>query len=100
MAEQGDTKQPAGIQPSAEPQQRKARPCPKDCTKCEYKQHAFCAARMSFQMFEVMNGVVQRLDRQSQHIDMLEQRIAALQSSEAEFMSPSPVEGELFTGTK
>lgn len=83
-------------QPAAAAMQRQARPCPKDCTKCGYQQHAYCAARMSFQMFEVMNGVIQRLDAQSQQIAELEKRIAALQSSEAEFSSPLPVEGDLF----
>ena len=92
-----NTQQPAGAQqPAAATMQRQARPCPKDCTKCGYQQHAYCAARMSFQMFEVMNGVIQRLDAQSQHIAEPEQRIAALQSSEAEFSSPLPVEGDLF----
>ena len=94
MAEQ-NSNQPAGAQPT-DAMQRQARPCPKDCTKCGYQQHAFCAARMSFQMFEVMNTVIQRLDAQSQHIADLERRIAALQSSEAEFSSPLPVEGDLF----
>ena len=91
------TQQPAGAQPAAAPQ-RQARPCPKDCTKCGYQQHAFCAARMSFQMFEVMNGIIQRLDIQSQRLADLEQRIQALQSSEAEFSSPLPMEGDLFPG--
>ena len=90
MAEQNsNTQQPAAVQ-------RQARPCPKDCTKCGYQQHAYCAARMSFQMFEVMNSVIGRLDAQSQKLAELEQRIAALQSSEAEFSSPLPVEGDLF----
>lgn len=95
QSQNNNTQQPAGAQPAAA-MQRQARPCPKDCTKCGYQQHAYCAARMSFQMFEVMNGVIQRLDAQSQHIAELEQRIAALQSSEAEFSSPLPVEGDLF----
>lgn len=91
--------QQAGAQPAAAPQQqRQARPCPKDCSKCGYQQHAYCAARMSFQMFEVMNGVIQRLDIQSQRIADLEQRIAAMQSAEAEFSSPLPIEGDLFAG--
>ena len=96
MAELDNTRQPAGAQPTAAAMQRQARPCPKDCTKCGYQQHAYCAARMSFQMFEVMNTVIQRLDAQSQQIAALEQRIAAMQSSEAEFSSPLPMEGDLF----
>jgi len=55
---------------------------------------------MSFQMFEVMNSIIQRLDIQSQRIADIEQRITALLSSEAEFISPSPVEGDLFAGTE
>lgn len=99
MAEQeNNNQQPAGAQPAAAQQQRQARPCPKDCTKCGYQQHAFCAARMSFQMFEVMNGVIQRLDIQSQRISDMEARLTALQSSEAEFSSPIPIEGDLFPG--
>ena len=95
MAEQdSNNPQAAGGQPAA-PQQQ-ARPCPKDCTKCGLQQHAFCAARMSFQMFEVMNGVIGRLDIQSQRIDALEQRIAAIQSSEAELSSPTPMNTDDF----
>lgn len=91
------TQQPAGAQqPAAAPQQRQARPCPKDCSKCGYQQHAYCAARMAFQMFEVMNGIIQRLDIQSQRLADLEQRVAAIQSSDAEFSSPLPMEGDLF----
>lgn len=81
-------------------QQAQGRPCPKDCTKCGYQQHAFCAARMSFQMFEVMNGIIQRLDIQSQRLADLEAKIAAIQSAEAEFSSPLPMEGDLFAGTE
>lgn len=101
MAEQdNNTQQPAGVQPASAPQQRQARPCPKDCTKCGYQQHAYCAARMSFQMFDVMNGVIQRLDIQSQRIADLGQRLASIQSTEAEFSSPLPMEGDLFAGTE
>jgi hypothetical protein len=100
MAEQdNNTQQTAGAQPAGT-QQRQARPCPRDCSKCGYQQHAYCAARMAFQMFEVMNGVIQRLDIQSQRIADLEQRITALQSSEAEFSSPLPVEGDIFADTE
>ncbi len=100
MAEkESNIRQTAGEQPAV-PQQQQARPCPKDCTKCGFQQHAFCAARMSFQMFEVMNGMIQRLDILSQRIADLEQRIVAIQSSEAEFISPSPMDGSLFAGVE
>lgn len=98
MAEkENNTQQTAAQQPQAAPQQRQARPCPKDCSRCGYQQHAYCAARMSFQMFEVMNAVIQRLDAQSQRLADIERRIAAIESSEAEFSSPSPIEDGLLT---
>lgn len=76
--------------------QQQPRPCPQDCSKCGLQQHAFCAARMSFQMFEVMNGVINRLDRQSQHISDLEKRLSAIQNTEAELAAPAPIQGDLF----
>lgn len=81
--------------------QQQPRPCPQDCSKCGLQQHAFCAARMSFLMFEVMNGVINRLDRldrQSQHISDLEKRLSAIQNSEAELSSPVPLQGSPFAG--
>jgi hypothetical protein len=99
MAEQenSNTQQTAGTQqPSVQQQQRQARPCPKDCSKCSFQQHAYCAARMAFQMFEVMNGVIQRLDIQSERIAEMEQRLAAIGQAGAELISPLPVEGDLF----
>lgn len=93
MADRQDNNTQQAQQPA---QQRQIRPCPKDCSKCGYQQHAYCSARMTFQMFEVMNGIIQRLDIQSERIADLEQRIAAIQNSEAEFSSPLPMEGDLF----
>ncbi len=87
-----------GGSPSGDQQQ--SRPCPQDCSKCGLQQHAFCAARMSFQMFEVMNGVINRLDRQSQHIRDLEKRLSAIQSTEAELAAPAPIQGGPFAGEK
>jgi hypothetical protein len=55
---------------------------------------------MSFQMFEVMNGVINRLDRQSQHIRDLEKRLSAIQSTEAELAAPAPIQGGPFAGEK
>lgn len=99
MAEIDNTQQQQAGQQAPQQQPRQARPCPRDCTKCGYQQHAFCAARMSFQMFEVMNGIIQRLDIQSQRLADLEQRLAAIQSADGEFSSPLPMEGDLFAET-
>ena len=93
MAEQNKQQERADAQPAQQPRAQQGRPCPKDCTRCSFQQHAFCAARMSFQMFEVMNSVIHRLDIQSQHIADIERRLA---SGEAEFSSPLPMDGNLF----
>lgn len=36
--------------------------CPKDCRKCPMQQQMFCSAQLSFNAFEVMNGIIMRLD--------------------------------------
>ena len=99
MPEEKENTQTAAAKKAETPTQQ-PRPCPRDCTKCGFQQHAFCAARMSFQMFEVMNNVIQRLDTQAQRLDDLERRIASIQSAEAELISPLPVQNDLFTGTE
>lgn len=97
--EKENTQQTTGTKKTETPAPQ-PRPCPRDCTKCGFQQHAFCAARMSFQMFEVMNNVIHRLDTQAQRLDDLERRIASIQSAEAELISPLPVQNDLFTGTE
>ena len=88
---------------TARQEQPQGRPCPKDCTKCTFQQHAFCAARMSFQSFEVMNSIIQRLDIQSQRITEMEGRmqelenhLASMQTSGEELSSPVPFQSDLF----
>ena len=81
-------------------QTQQSRPCPKDCTKCGFQQHAFCAAKMSFDAFAVMSQMLQRLDVQARKIDELSARIAAIHSAEADFAAPQPVQTELFADTK
>lgn len=81
---------------TAEPQPQQGRPCPKDCRKCSWQQQICCASLLSFQAFEVMNSIIQRVDAQSVKIAELAARVAAIQSSEAELSSPSLVQGNLF----
>lgn len=81
---------------TAAPQQQQGRPCPKDCRKCSWQQQICCASLLSFQAFEVMNSIIQRVDAQSVKIAELAARVAAIQSSEAELSSPLPVQGNLF----
>ena len=51
--------------------------CPKDCTKCGFYQHAFCAAKMSFDSFTVMNAMMQRIDAMAATIADLSARLEA-----------------------
>ena len=100
MAETDNTQQPAGAQTPVGNQPQQGRPCPKDCRRCSMQQQICCASMLSFQAFEVMNGMIQRLDIQSQRIADLEAKLAAIQNSEAELSSPLPFQGDLFAGTE
>ena len=77
--------------------QLQVRPCPKDCRRCSMPQQIYCASMLSFQSFEVMDAIIQRLDRQSQRLDGFEEKLAAIQSSEAELAAPEPVQRDLFS---
>ena len=95
-AAQKETKQTqsaGGVQPQA-------RPCPKDCNKCGFQQHAFCAAKMSFDAFSVMSQIIQKLDAQSLKIAELSHRLSAIKATESELAAPMPVEGDLFHALK
>ena len=100
MAETDNTQQPAGVQTPVGNQLGNPRPCPKDCRRCSMQQQICCASMLSFQAFEVMNGMIQRLDIQSQRIADLEAKLAAIQNTEAELSSPLPFQGDLFAGTE
>ena len=99
MADINTTQQPAGAQPAGAPQteaagqqQPQARPCPRDCRKCPMAQQICCASMLSFQMYDVMNAVIRRIDTQAERIEDLSARLEAIQSSEAEFISPAPAD--------
>ena len=83
-------------QPQQPVQQQQARPCPKDCSKCSFQQHAFCAAKMSFDAFTVMSAMLQKLDAQAAVIADMAVRLKAIESAEAELAAPAPVQGDLF----
>ena len=72
------------------------RPCPKDCRRCPMAQQICCASMLSFQMYDVMSIVIQRLDAQQQTIAELSDRLSAIQSSEAELSAPLPIQPDLF----
>ena len=95
MAENINTQEQAAAAPQ-QPVQQQGRPCPKDCTRCGFQQHAFCAAKMSFDAFAVLSQMMQKLDAQSVKIAELSGRIAAIEATEAELAAPMPIQGELF----
>ena len=55
---------------------------------------------MSFQMFGVMNAMMEKIDAQSKVIADLSGRIAALEVAGADLTSPLPMQGDLFQETK
>ena len=97
MADQKPTTAPAnGAAAPAPAPATNVRPCPRDCTRCSFQQHAFCAAKMAYEQFNLMSQVLQRLDAMSAAIADLATRVAELQSSAENLASPTPVQSELF----
>ena len=82
--------------PNGSPSGNNPRPCPKDCRRCPMAQQICCASMLSFQMYDVMNIVIQLLDAQQQTIAELSERLSAIQSSEAELSAPLPIQSDLF----
>ena len=87
-------------QASAAPQPQQGRPCPKDCRKCSWMQQVCCSSMMSFQMFGVMNAMMEKIDAQSKVIVDLSGRIATLEAAGTDLASPMPMQGELFKDEK
>ena len=46
--------------------------CPKDCSKCSFQQHAFCAAQMSFYLMEKVHNLEGKIDALNSKIEHLE----------------------------
>ena len=91
MTDKNNREQQAEEQPVPETQQRQqGRPCPKDCRKCSMAQQICCASMLSFQMYDVLSTVIQRLDMQSQRLYGVETRLTEIRSSETELSSPLP----------
>lgn len=61
-------------------EQQTARPCPKDCTKCGFQQHAFCAAQMSFYLVEKVNALQNQIEEQNKNMMTISEQINALKS--------------------
>ena len=101
-----ETKQQEQAAVSQQPTQQQGRPCPKDCRKCSWMQQVCCSSMMSFQMFDVMNGMMQKIDNQTNVIIDLNGRVAELEDRMNniqpgdDLISPSPIEGDLFPKEK
>ena len=55
--------------------------CPKDCRKCNMAQQIFCATSLTFNSYEVMSKLWERMGE-------IERKIDAIQNAESEFLSP------------
>ena len=93
MAENKNNSSASG-NPVAEKGQPQGRPCPKDCRRCPMPQQICCAAMLSFQAFDVMNGIIQRLNAQAQCLADFEAKLEAIQSSEADLSAPCVLSGD------
>ena len=62
--------------------QQIARPCPKDCTKCGFQQHAFCSAQMSFYLVEKVNALQNQIDEQNRNILAISEQINSMKSEQ------------------
>jgi hypothetical protein len=51
---------------------------------------------LSFQMYDVMNAVIRRIDAQAVRMDEISKRLDAIQSAEGELSSPTPIGPEDF----
>lgn len=60
--------------------QQTARPCPKDCSKCGFQQHAYCAAQMSFYLVEKVNALQIQIQEQGENMLTINKQINALKS--------------------
>ena len=63
-------------------EQQTARPCPKDCTKCGFQQHAFCSAQMSFYLVEKVNALQIQIEEQNKNMLVISEQIDALKSEQ------------------
>lgn len=63
-----------------EQQQQEARPCPKDCTKCSFQQHAFCSAQMCFYLVEKVNSLQVQNEGLSKALEDIANKIDAMES--------------------
>ena len=57
------------------------RACPKDCRKCGMVQQMYCVTRMTFDSYEGMRGILDRLNT-------IEQKIDVIKGSETDLINP------------
>lgn len=73
-------------------EQQQARPCPKDCTKCGFQQHAFCSAQMSFYLVEKVNALQNQIEEQNKNMLAIAEQISSMKQEEhtKELINPIP----------
>lgn len=55
--------------------------CPKDCRRCNLAQQIFCATSLTFNSYEVMSKIWNRLEE-------IEQKVDSIKSPESGLISP------------
>jgi hypothetical protein len=62
------------------------RACPKDCRQCSMQQQIYCSTHLTFNLYEVMSKMSERLD-------VIEDSIVAMQQeSDGDFLTPDAPE--------
>ena len=59
-----------------------ARPCPKDCAKCGFQQHSYCAAQMSFYLVEKVNALQNQIEDQNKNMLAIAEQINLMKSEQ------------------
>lgn len=57
------------------------RVCPKDCRRCNMAQQIFCSTSLTFNLYDVMSKVWDRMSS-------IESKIDAIKNAESEFLTP------------
>lgn len=60
---------------------QQARSCPKDCRRCSMAQQVYCATSLTFNSYEVMSRIMERLDR-------IEDNMRMMQGSGSDLLNP------------
>ena len=60
---------------------QQSRACPKDCRRCSMAQQLYCVTNLTFNSYEVMSKMIERLER-------IEGKVNTIQGAENGLLSP------------